>query len=77
MASQAKDRHSAQLARTLADFSKTIAYTTVLLDHLAVDLKAMKTLSAIHVGQFMTVAGDVDTSRESVEEQDHSYASDQ
>lgn len=51
MASQAKDRHSAQLARTLADFNKTMAHTANLLDQFAVDLDAMRTLSAIHVAQ--------------------------
>jgi hypothetical protein len=52
MATQAKDRHSAQLARTLADFNKTVSQTSYLLDQFAVDLDAMRTLSAIHVAQY-------------------------
>jgi hypothetical protein len=70
MATQAKDRHSAQLARTLVEFNKTIAHTISLLDQFAVDLNAMRTLSAIHVAQFMTVAVEVDTERDTSDPDD-------
>jgi len=51
MASQAKDRHSAQLARSLTEFNQTIAQTKSLLEQFSTDLDAMKTLTAIHVSQ--------------------------
>lgn len=60
MASQAKDRHSAQLARSLTEFNQTIAQTKSLLEDFSTDLSAMRTLTAIHVSQFMTVATDMD-----------------
>ncbi|KAF9788276.1 hypothetical protein BJ322DRAFT_620786 [Thelephora terrestris] len=61
MASQAKDRHSAQLARSLTEFNQTVTQTKFLLDQFSSDLDAMRTLTAIHVSQFMTVATDMDT----------------
>jgi len=51
MASQAKDRHSAQLSRSLTEFNQTIAQTKSLLEQFSTDLNAMKTLTAIHVSQ--------------------------
>jgi len=51
MASQAKDRHSAQLARSLTEFNQTIAQTKSLLEQFSTDLGAMRTLTAIHVSQ--------------------------
>ena len=52
MASQAKDRHSAQLARSLTEFNQTIAQTKSLLEDFSTDLSAMRTLTAIHVSQY-------------------------
>lgn len=52
MASQAKDRHSAQLARSLAELNQTITHTKTLLDQFTADLDAMRTLTAIHVSQY-------------------------
>jgi glutaredoxin 2 len=51
MASQAKDRHSAQLARSLTEFNQTITQTKSLLEQFSTDLDAMRTLTAIHVSQ--------------------------
>jgi len=52
MASQAKDRHSAQLSRSLAGFNQTITQTKSLLKQFSTDLDAMRTLTAIHVSQY-------------------------
>lgn len=52
MASQAKDRHSAQLARSLTEFNQTIVQTKTLLNQFSADLDAMRTLTAIHVSQY-------------------------
>ena len=52
MASQAKDRHSAQLARSLTEFNQTISQTKALLKQFSTDLDAMRTLTAIHVSQY-------------------------
>jgi len=51
MATQAKDRHSAQLARSLTEFNQTITQTKSLLEQFSTDLDAMRTLTAIHVSQ--------------------------
>jgi len=51
MASQAKDRHSAQLARSLTGLNQTIGQTKSLLKQFSTDLDAMRTLTAIHVSQ--------------------------
>ena len=55
MASQAKDRHSAQLARSLTEFNQTIVQTKSLLKHFSTDLDAMRTLTAIHVSQYASL----------------------
>ncbi|OCH91016.1 hypothetical protein OBBRIDRAFT_700777, partial [Obba rivulosa] len=55
-ATQAKDRHYMQLSHSLARLSRAVAHTADLCEVLKLNLDAMRTLTASHAAQFMTVA---------------------
>lgn len=50
-ATQAKDRHYAQLGNSLQRLSQAVGQTADLSEHLKVTLDAMKTLAANHAAQ--------------------------
>ncbi|KAK7679453.1 hypothetical protein QCA50_017507 [Cerrena zonata] len=68
-ATQAKDRHYAQLGHSLARLSQAVGQTADLSEQLKVTLDAMKMLAANHAAQFMTVAAELNPDPESDGEQ--------
>ncbi|TFY53675.1 hypothetical protein EVG20_g10008 [Dentipellis fragilis] len=55
-ATQAKERHYAQLASSLTRLSRAVGQTADLFEQLQVDLDSMRILAGAHAAQFMTVA---------------------
>ncbi|ETW78952.1 hypothetical protein HETIRDRAFT_453490 [Heterobasidion irregulare TC 32-1] len=55
-ATQAKERHYAQLANSLTRLSRSVGQTADLFEQLQIDLDSMRTLAALHAAQFMSVA---------------------
>ncbi|OBZ66390.1 hypothetical protein A0H81_13544 [Grifola frondosa] len=67
-ATQAKDRHYMQLGHSLARLSRAIGQTADLCELLRVNLDSMRTLSACHAAQFMTVAAELNPDDEPIED---------
>ncbi|KAI0080172.1 hypothetical protein K474DRAFT_1590434 [Panus rudis PR-1116 ss-1] len=64
-ATQAKDRHYAQLGSSIRRMANAVGQTAELSEQLRVTLDAMKTLAANHAAQFMTVAAELNADAES------------
>lgn len=50
-ATQAKERHYAQLANSLTRLSRSVGQTADLFEQLQIDLDSMRTLAALHAAQ--------------------------